>query len=121
MVISATPIDLTRIIKVNKPMQRVRYELQEIGKPSLEDIAVRRKVCPQVNYFISFGGAGVCSEAPGPNHDSKCGGREEVMFVDEVEIYVRSGKGGDGMVHFHREKYVTAAGQMAETAGAAAM
>ncbi len=27
------------------------------------------------------------------------------MFVDEVEIQVRSGKGGDGMVHFHREKY----------------
>jgi hypothetical protein len=23
---------------VNKPMQRVRYELQEIGKPDLEDI-----------------------------------------------------------------------------------
>jgi len=38
MVISATPIDLTRIIKVNKPMQRVRYELQEIGQPSLEEI-----------------------------------------------------------------------------------
>ena len=38
MVLSATPIDLTRIIKVNKPMQRVRYELQEIGKPSLEDV-----------------------------------------------------------------------------------
>ncbi len=38
MVISATPIDLTRIIKVNKPMQRVRYELQEIGTPTLEDI-----------------------------------------------------------------------------------
>lgn len=38
MIISATPIDLTRILKVNKPMQRVRYELQEIGKPSLEDI-----------------------------------------------------------------------------------
>jgi predicted GTPase len=38
IVISATPIDLTRIIKVNKPMQRVRYELQEIGKPSLEEI-----------------------------------------------------------------------------------
>ena len=36
--ISATPIDLTRIIKVNKPMQRVRYELQEIGTPTLEDI-----------------------------------------------------------------------------------
>ncbi|MGD0707750.1 MAG: cyclic 2,3-diphosphoglycerate synthase [Anaerolineaceae bacterium] len=38
MVISGTPIDLTRIIKVNKPMQRVRYELQEIGRPTLEDI-----------------------------------------------------------------------------------
>jgi len=38
MVISATPIDLTRIIKVNKPMQRVRYELQEIGKPDLIDV-----------------------------------------------------------------------------------
>ncbi len=38
LVISATPIDLTRIIKVNKPMQRVRYELQEIGKPDLEDV-----------------------------------------------------------------------------------
>jgi predicted GTPase len=38
MVVSATPIDLTRIIKVNKPMQRVRYELQEIGTPTLEDI-----------------------------------------------------------------------------------
>lgn len=38
LIISATPIDLTRILKVNKPMQRVRYELQEIGKPTLEDI-----------------------------------------------------------------------------------
>ncbi len=38
LVLSGTPIDLTRIIKVNKPMQRVRYELQEIGKPDLEDI-----------------------------------------------------------------------------------
>jgi predicted GTPase len=38
LVISATPIDLTRIIKVNKPMQRVRYELQEIGQPTLVDI-----------------------------------------------------------------------------------
>jgi GTP-binding protein len=28
------------------------------------------------------------------------------MFIDEAEIKVKSGKGGDGMVHFHREKYV---------------
>jgi len=44
MVISATPIDLTRIIKVNKPMQRVRYELQEIGQPTLKDILKKKFV-----------------------------------------------------------------------------
>jgi len=38
LVVSATPIDLNRIIKVNKPMQRVRYELQEIGQPTLSEI-----------------------------------------------------------------------------------
>jgi len=38
LVISATPIDLTRIIRINKPLQRVRYELQEIGYPTLTDI-----------------------------------------------------------------------------------
>jgi predicted GTPase len=38
MVVIGTPIDLTRIIKINKPYQRVRYELQEIGQPTLEDI-----------------------------------------------------------------------------------
>ena len=27
------------------------------------------------------------------------------MFTDQVEIHVRSGKGGDGMMHFRREKY----------------
>ncbi len=42
LVVSATPIDLTRIIKVNKPMQRVRYELQEIGQPTLEDILKKK-------------------------------------------------------------------------------
>jgi predicted GTPase len=38
LVVSGTPIDLTRIIKINKPIQRVRYELQEIGEPTLEGI-----------------------------------------------------------------------------------
>jgi predicted GTPase len=42
LVISATPIDLNRIIKVNKPMQRVRYELQEIGQPTLEEVLKAR-------------------------------------------------------------------------------
>ena len=37
-VISGTPIDLRRIIRTNKPIVRIRYELQEIGKPTLSDI-----------------------------------------------------------------------------------
>ncbi len=38
LVLIGTPIDLNRIIKINQPTQRVRYELQEIGKPTLEDL-----------------------------------------------------------------------------------
>ncbi|HBY57203.1 MAG TPA: GTPase [Candidatus Atribacteria bacterium] len=38
IVIVGTPIDLTRIIKINKKSVRVRYELQEIGRPDLEEI-----------------------------------------------------------------------------------
>ena len=32
------------------------------------------------------------------------------MFVDLVKIRIRSGKGGDGRVSFHREKYIAAGG-----------
>lgn len=32
------------------------------------------------------------------------------MFVDISKIKIRAGKGGDGSVHFHREKYVAAGG-----------
>jgi len=37
VVISATPIDLSRLIKVPLPVLRVTYELQEIGRPTLTD------------------------------------------------------------------------------------
>jgi len=37
-VIIATPIDLGRIIEINKPNTRVMYDLQEIGVPNLDDI-----------------------------------------------------------------------------------
>ncbi len=42
LVIIATPIDLTRIIKINKPTVRVGYELQEIGSPNLEEILKKK-------------------------------------------------------------------------------
>jgi predicted GTPase len=38
LVIIATPIDLRRVIEINRPTQRVRYELQEIGQPNLVDV-----------------------------------------------------------------------------------
>ncbi|MGC9373838.1 MAG: cyclic 2,3-diphosphoglycerate synthase [Bacteroidales bacterium] len=34
-VVIATPIDLTRIVKINKPTVKVGYDLQEIGQPDL--------------------------------------------------------------------------------------
>ena len=42
LVIVGTPIDLTRIIKIDKPYQRVRYELQEIGQPTLADLLEKK-------------------------------------------------------------------------------
>ncbi|MCS6908681.1 MAG: cyclic 2,3-diphosphoglycerate synthase [Anaerolineales bacterium] len=38
LVLVGTPIDLSRVIRIEKPFQRVRYELQEIGQPTLQDI-----------------------------------------------------------------------------------
>jgi predicted GTPase len=37
-VVIGTPIDLNRIIKINKPSTRVYYDLQEIGRPNLTDV-----------------------------------------------------------------------------------
>lgn len=38
LVIVGTPIDLGRFLRIDKPMQRARYDLQEIGRPTLEDL-----------------------------------------------------------------------------------
>lgn len=38
LVLIGTPIDLRRVLKLNKPAQRVRYDLQEIGAPTLYDL-----------------------------------------------------------------------------------
>ena len=41
VVVSGTPIDLTKVVKINKPLINVKYELQEIGKPDLTDILAK--------------------------------------------------------------------------------
>ncbi len=38
LVLVGTPIDLRRILKLNRPAQRVGYDLQEIGQPTLYDL-----------------------------------------------------------------------------------
>jgi len=37
-VVSGTPIDLGKLIKTNKKILRVSYDLEEIGSPNLTEI-----------------------------------------------------------------------------------
>ncbi|MEW6069120.1 MAG: cyclic 2,3-diphosphoglycerate synthase [Candidatus Thermoplasmatota archaeon] len=37
-VVIGTPIDLRRVMSIDKPCARVKYELEEIGKPDLEEV-----------------------------------------------------------------------------------
>ena len=41
LVIIGTPIDLRRLIDIRVPSDRVRYELEVIGQPSLDDILAK--------------------------------------------------------------------------------
>jgi predicted GTPase len=38
LVLVATPVDLARILKLNKPCVRVSYEAEEVTRPGLKDI-----------------------------------------------------------------------------------
>ena len=38
VVVSATPVDLSRLIEIDQPIVRVTYQLEETGKPTLQDI-----------------------------------------------------------------------------------
>jgi predicted GTPase len=42
LVLIATPIDLRRVVNIKHPTSRVRYELQEIGQPTLTEILKRK-------------------------------------------------------------------------------
>jgi predicted GTPase len=62
VVLSATPIDLTRVLKPNKPIVRVRYELEEVRGPSLESLLE-----PVVRIATEKRAAAV-GRAPAPAH-----------------------------------------------------
>ncbi|HOF02457.1 MAG TPA: cyclic 2,3-diphosphoglycerate synthase [Atribacterota bacterium] len=42
LVIIGTPIDLSRVMQINKEYVRVKYDLQEIGSPDLKEIILQR-------------------------------------------------------------------------------
>ena len=44
LVLIGTPIDLRRVIELDKPALRVTYRLQELGEPTLEEILLARGV-----------------------------------------------------------------------------
>jgi len=41
VVVSGTPIDLNRVLKASKPIVRVRYDLQVLGSPTLEELLAK--------------------------------------------------------------------------------
>jgi predicted GTPase len=50
VVIVGTPIDLSRLVTIDKPIVRARYELQEIGRPDLADVLAGfiKEMAPEV-------------------------------------------------------------------------
>jgi len=46
VVLVATPIDLSRLMEIGTPVARLRYRLQEIGSPTLEDVLRDRGLVP---------------------------------------------------------------------------
>ncbi|MGD2162478.1 MAG: cyclic 2,3-diphosphoglycerate synthase [Anaerolineales bacterium] len=42
LIIIGTPIDLTRLMKIKQPSERVRYELEVIGQPGLDPILIEK-------------------------------------------------------------------------------
>jgi predicted GTPase len=41
LVVIGTPVDLAKLVPLDKPSVRVRYELEELGEPSLTDVLTR--------------------------------------------------------------------------------
>jgi predicted GTPase len=50
VVVTGTPIDLGRLIESRHPIRQVRYELEELGQPTIADVLapVVARVAPAV-------------------------------------------------------------------------
>ena len=55
LVVIATPIDLTRVINIDKPNLRVTYDVEELTKPGLADTLARFVI----EHEPTFVGAGI--------------------------------------------------------------
>lgn len=55
LVLFATPIHLTRVLDINKPTLRVRYEYRDHGQPSLKDVLLDRIMGVISNSKLSLG------------------------------------------------------------------
>jgi predicted GTPase len=44
LVLIGTPIDLRRIVEIDKPALRVTYRLQEIGEPTIASVLLERGI-----------------------------------------------------------------------------
>jgi len=42
LVLAATPVDLSQLISIKKPLQRIRYEYRDHGQPLLEEILLKQ-------------------------------------------------------------------------------
>ena len=42
LVVIATPLDLSRLISINKPTVRVQYEYKDKGTPTLEELIIKK-------------------------------------------------------------------------------
>jgi predicted GTPase len=58
LVVVGTPIDLSRLVNIDKPVVRARYELQEIGRPDLADA-----LAPLLEPAATAAAAPQCSRA----------------------------------------------------------
>ena len=44
VVLVGTPIDLRRLVELDKPSLRVTYRLQELGEPTLADVLAEKRL-----------------------------------------------------------------------------